>query len=595
MPQFRLPKKATKAPKVPSTADDFQQLADEHEETGKKWRAGDAAKGARGFLRAIESYNTGLSKYPKNFDLAYNRARVYVEFSQETRFLPYLPTPFPEFLRTAIEANRYALHLDPNNTDLLFNTGQALSGLAEELSERGIDRLEAIVLLAEALDLYTKCLRQQRSTIIQTQEAEQEAQMETDTEPDSSERPNDETEMDLDQSSEEGSTQNKVSATVIEPTTEDDIIDTALAKLSALTALCTMYDPSLDADASTNPDLNYLEHSASEIFDTDIPSLNPTEHPFPNSSLSRTTEILLVRASFATALSSAQYRANLIDASTYSTRINSTYASIPPPTTSSSSSSSTSTNPPTPSTPEILCAHADALTDLATTLLTRHLPSPSSPSSTTTTDPDIAPHNLRWIALTSAQDLLSRAAAAMPSSGGSDDAARRVRLYANKAEVELWRRGAFLLRTRASRNNNGADTKQGETEHEEDEEAGLEEEQARTAGTLAGNAAAFWRGAEKWARVGGGPLFAEGGGVEEGEFVVKAMVAEYVKTRTERREGGNRARRVEELARQARHIVAMGPAELGKMRGVLGEMVEEGLVSAKVAEGMVREVLGGET
>ncbi|KAI9677972.1 MAG: hypothetical protein M1822_008080 [Bathelium mastoideum] len=592
MPQFRLPKKATKAPKVPSTADDFQQLADEHEETGKKWRAGDAAKGARGFLRAIESYNTGLSKYPKNFDLAYNRARVYVEFSQETRFLPYLPTSFPEFLRTAIEANRYALHLDPNNTDLLFNTGQALSGLAEELSERSIDRLEAIVLLAEALDLYTKCLRQQRSTITQTQEAEQEAQMETDAEPDLSERPNDETEMDLDQSSEEGSPQNKVSATVIEPTTEDDIIDTALAKLSTLAALCTMYDPSLAADASTNPDLNYLEHSASEIFDTDIPSLDPTEHPSSNSSISRTTEILLARASFTTALSSAQYRANLIDASTYSTRINSTYASIPLPTTFSSSSSSTSSNPPAPSTPEILCAHADALTDLATTLAhNRSLP--PSPSSSTT-DPAISSHNIRWTALTSAQDLLSRAAAAMPSSGGSDDAARRVRLYANKAEVELWRRGAFLLRTLASRTNNGADSEQ-EQEEREEEEVGLEEEQARTAGTLAGNAAAFWRGAEKWARVGGGPLFAEGGGVEEGEFVVKAMVAEYVKTRTERQEGGNRARRVEELGRQARHIVAMGPEELGKMRGVLGEMVEEGLVSAKVAEGMVREVLGGET
>lgn len=47
--------------------------ADAEEETGGKWRAGDQAKSCRAFIRAIQIYNDGLQKHPKNFDLAYNK------------------------------------------------------------------------------------------------------------------------------------------------------------------------------------------------------------------------------------------------------------------------------------------------------------------------------------------------------------------------------------------------------------------------------------------------------------------------------------------------------------------------------------------
>lgn len=43
------------------------------EEAGEKWRAGDAAKASRFFVRAIETYATGLDHFPTNFDLAYNK------------------------------------------------------------------------------------------------------------------------------------------------------------------------------------------------------------------------------------------------------------------------------------------------------------------------------------------------------------------------------------------------------------------------------------------------------------------------------------------------------------------------------------------
>ena len=46
----------------------------ECEEAGEKWRAGDAAKSMRFFVRALEWYSQGLQRYPKNLDLAYNKS-----------------------------------------------------------------------------------------------------------------------------------------------------------------------------------------------------------------------------------------------------------------------------------------------------------------------------------------------------------------------------------------------------------------------------------------------------------------------------------------------------------------------------------------
>lgn len=45
----------------------------ELEEAGEKWRAGDATKSMRFFMRAIANYDEGLAKYPDAFDLAYNK------------------------------------------------------------------------------------------------------------------------------------------------------------------------------------------------------------------------------------------------------------------------------------------------------------------------------------------------------------------------------------------------------------------------------------------------------------------------------------------------------------------------------------------
>lgn len=52
----------------------------EQEEAGEKWRAGDAAKSLRFFVRAITTYDQGLQRHSNAFDLAYNK------YSHKLRF-----------------------------------------------------------------------------------------------------------------------------------------------------------------------------------------------------------------------------------------------------------------------------------------------------------------------------------------------------------------------------------------------------------------------------------------------------------------------------------------------------------------------------
>ena len=51
----------------------FRAAGVDFEEAGEKWRAGDAAKSLRFFIRAIEVYEKGLRIFPRSFDIAYNR------------------------------------------------------------------------------------------------------------------------------------------------------------------------------------------------------------------------------------------------------------------------------------------------------------------------------------------------------------------------------------------------------------------------------------------------------------------------------------------------------------------------------------------
>lgn len=51
-------------PPPPQTADDALAAGVALEEAGDKWRAGDAAKAARFYARAVDAYEAGLARWP---------------------------------------------------------------------------------------------------------------------------------------------------------------------------------------------------------------------------------------------------------------------------------------------------------------------------------------------------------------------------------------------------------------------------------------------------------------------------------------------------------------------------------------------------
>lgn len=57
----------------PGTANEYLAVGVGFEEAGEKWRAGDAAKSLRFFVRAIDGYDAGLQRFPNSSDLAYNK------------------------------------------------------------------------------------------------------------------------------------------------------------------------------------------------------------------------------------------------------------------------------------------------------------------------------------------------------------------------------------------------------------------------------------------------------------------------------------------------------------------------------------------
>jgi len=208
------------------------------EEAAGKHRAGDAAKSLRFFQRAINTYDEGLERFPQSFDLAYNKARVQYEVATHPKLAKELQQPLVDLLKIALASHEYALRIDENDADLLFNTSQVLTSIAEELANAGSTQ-EAIELLCSALKLQARCLSTQEQRYSETFEQEKEARkiLEAPQEEDDAfeemhgiEKPNVESLADK----QEGQW-----ASVLEPVTADTIIDTICACFGTMTTLCT--------------------------------------------------------------------------------------------------------------------------------------------------------------------------------------------------------------------------------------------------------------------------------------------------------------------------------------------------------------------
>ncbi|KAL2794166.1 hypothetical protein BJX66DRAFT_205334 [Aspergillus keveii] len=400
MPKHKSFLKETKSKKkaaqqqAPRTADEFLAVGVEQEEAGEKWRAGDAAKSLRFFMRAITTYDEGLQRHPNAFDLAYNKARVQYEVTQHPRLAAQLSAPLGEMLRVALQSHREALQLEQDNADAIFNTAQVLTSLAELVTDtkRPVEEQlnQAVRFLQEAIELFQRCLvlqelryTEMQEEIRQMESVDQQQMQDAQEPPEAGE-------------SKESAEQEQWAA-VVEPVTKDTLVDTAVAQLDALSTLCNLltYDPGVG--------LNWVEEYSTELLQEKITAYVQGSN--------RLYEAALARAKFNSALNEVLYRSGRTDVETYYGAVQSSFGPDLDIT----------------SDPEGLCSKADALVSLNTATAEQPPEDPEAFAKAI---------GLRWQALSTAVDALTKASK-LP------DAENLPKIHLARGDVEMsrWRLG----------------------------------------------------------------------------------------------------------------------------------------------------------
>lgn len=385
--QFVRPPPKKKPAKIAQldSVDDFQEAADFEESAGGKHRVGDPVKSGRAFVRALDVYDKGLEKHSKSFDLAYNKARLQLEISQQPSLVEHIGVPIDDWLQLTLQSHRYALTLNTDNHDILFNTAQVLTSLAEQLSEETRDD-EAVALLHEALELLSSCLSRQEIAYEQHRldfPDVEEGGVALDPEDVPSAAP------DVDMGEDPGE-----SATVESPVGVSDLLDTVHASLSALTTLLPMIDQAA---------LQNLGEMARGLTEEKAPQyLNV----LPEEEQDRARLAMMVaRATFVAAYANKQFELQMIELQTYTERLG-TFDIAGKETDATA-----------------LCSEAEARVDLVQSTLDRY------------DDSRDLPATLCWKHLTIAQDLYSQA-----TKLSSEDAqARKAEIYKLKGDLELLR------------------------------------------------------------------------------------------------------------------------------------------------------------
>lgn len=385
--QFTRPPPKKKPPKASllETVDDFQEAADHEESAGGKHRIGDPIKSGRAFVRALDIYDRGLQKHPNSFDLAYNKARLQLELSQQANLVEHIGVSIINWLQQTLESHRYALKLSEDNPDILFNAAQVLTLLSEQLSQEDGSE-DAVPLLQEALELLSSCLSRQEIMFEQHRldfPDTEDGGVPLEPEADETPAPNGDVDMAEEQS-----------AIVETPIAASDLLDTVHASLSALTTLVPLAEP------SGLQNLGDMAHSLTESKAPNYLSLLPVE----DQDKARFA-VTLDRASFIAAFANAQFEAQMIELQTYLERL----AGFDMPGKDGDASA--------------LCAEAEARTELVLSAIDRFDETPDLPAS------------LCWTQLSLSQDLYSKAT----KLSNEDAQERKAEVYKSKGDLELLR------------------------------------------------------------------------------------------------------------------------------------------------------------
>jgi tetratricopeptide (TPR) repeat protein len=492
-------------------------------------------------LRVKDSFKSN-SEISEQSTLVANQSRANLEYqlAQDVRLASQLGDIL-DLLHEAVDSHRATLNLNPDNADILFNMGQVLTSLAEAILDSKADtdaeenKAVARSFLKEAIQRFSDCLQRQEQEFSEMQQQIEEAKaheaeggVHIDLYPSVTNPTSDAMETSSTSSEPPGDW-----ATIIEPVTPSDLLETAVAQLNCLNTLVSISYP---ADAST---LDRLSDIATPLITVKIPQYiallpppstvaqDPTPPTGPSLSLSVTPAIpsdlqtpiqddaLLAAATFRAALLESTYRSDLLPFNEYSNHLSAAFIPLSPP----------STDTLTPSSVNTLSAYADALVAFTSAL-----------ADTPSTEADAGRDErikAQYIALSRAQTLLSRLTA--PASTGALQPTRTAEIFLARGDIELSR-----LRLA---------------------------NEAAVKVVLVKNAGVFYRGAKAWAGKAGG---------ETGVAEVKAAVAEVLRWEVEG--GGSGTVRLD--------------GRKGEVDEVLRGMVEEALVDLAAAE-RARDILVG--
>ncbi|KAI9718162.1 MAG: hypothetical protein M1828_006794 [Chrysothrix sp. TS-e1954] len=310
------------------------------EESGEKWRAGDAVKSSNFIRRALDNYNLGLSQFPADFDLAYNKARLQYQRTQYPPILAQFHEPLIELLQEALASHKFALSIDPANADLLYNTAQVLSSLAEALDD-GTDSNTPRNLLEDAVGMLSRSLAEQEQALARASQESADASYRA-----ASEQSDDTvTPPECHATAPVANTITKDEerwASVQEPISEKTICDTLIAVLETLASICD-YIPS-----NALPDVEAVRRMGEDVIANKAPMF--LEKLDEDEQLE--TGYYLATAKYVVAVSELAFKSGLLDLKTYDASVKSAFEQA----------QHTHKKSRCP-TPEILCSYADSIID----------------------------------------------------------------------------------------------------------------------------------------------------------------------------------------------------------------------------------------
>ncbi|KAK5941370.1 hypothetical protein PMZ80_006648 [Knufia obscura] len=310
-------------------ADDYLAAAVDNEDAVGKHRAGDPLKSLRFARRAIELYQEGLAKWPRNLDLAYNKARLELEIATHPLLAKHLDVPVIDVLYESLNSHQYALSLDHDNADALFNIAQVLTSIAEHIAkDDSMSDTEALNFLEQALEYQSRCLSLQERKYAETRDLYQEAAGQSsgaDADDDGGARIGTNTRSIYEEQEHE---QEEQWVSVVEPVTIDTLVDTILSQLSTLTTLCSVLSTSRhwrgrgsNASTASSPvSLSGIEACSTKANEM-LQVITRTENI-----ASRTHEIALTKAILAGNLLELAYRSGSIDIGVYKSELEKAFA-----------------------------------------------------------------------------------------------------------------------------------------------------------------------------------------------------------------------------------------------------------------------------